>query len=91
MTDLPSLEPNVLSRLQSLEREAILLADSNQFQESLVKLDQVLAICPRYASGLNNRAQVYRLNGQFALAMTDLDDALQYAPSQDILAKVLCI
>lgn len=85
----PVIDEETLTRIRKMEREAVQLADSNEsLMEALDILQQVLTICPQYASALNNRAQVYRILGRSQEAMEDLNKAIELAYDYDVLGKV---
>ncbi|NVK14641.1 MAG: tetratricopeptide repeat protein [Rhodobacteraceae bacterium] len=50
------------------------------FLGALADFDQLIAYCPDYAEGYNQRAFVHYLRRDFASALTDLDRALELSP-----------
>ncbi|UWQ34975.1 hypothetical protein K3555_07205 [Leisingera sp. M527] len=53
---------------------------SFDFLGALEDLDQLIAYCPDYAEGYNQRAFVHYLRRDFAAALRDLDRALHLSP-----------
>lgn len=50
------------------------------FLGALTEFDQLIAYCPEYAEGYNQRAFVHYLRRDFAAALLDLDRALELSP-----------
>ncbi|WP_299679029.1 tetratricopeptide repeat protein [uncultured Roseobacter sp.] len=50
------------------------------FVGALSDFDRLAAYCPDYAEGFNQRAFVHFLRGDYALALVDLDKALELQP-----------
>jgi tetratricopeptide (TPR) repeat protein len=51
------------------------------FLGALEDFDSLVAYCPEFAEGYNQRAFVYYLNGEFESALKDLDRALGLSPA----------
>jgi tetratricopeptide (TPR) repeat protein len=85
---LPPISPDLLAELQALEKKAVDQAEKgNSLEEALETLNQVILMCPTYASGYNNRAQVYRLLKRDKDAEQDLGQAIEYATTRELLGK----
>lgn len=54
--------------------------DSYDFLGAKADFDRLIAYCPAYAEGWNQRAFVYYLQGDYARALVDLDAALARSP-----------
>jgi tetratricopeptide (TPR) repeat protein len=51
---------------KSLELEGVKAADSGELDKAIGLFTRAINIAPNWASGYNNRAQAYRLNGDTA-------------------------
>ena len=54
--------------------------DSYDYLGAKADFDRLIAYCPDYAEGWNQRAFVYYLQGDFVRALADLDEALARLP-----------
>tara|TARA_R110002033_G_scaffold64188_5_gene115192 strand:- start:255 stop:833 length:579 start_codon:yes stop_codon:yes gene_type:complete len=54
--------------------------DSYDYLGAKTDFDRLIAYCPDYAEGWNQRAFVYYLQGDFVRALADLDEALARTP-----------
>ncbi len=54
--------------------------DGYDFLGAKTEFDRLIAYCPDYAEGWNQRAFVYYLQGDFVRALADLDEALARTP-----------
>ncbi|MCR8828127.1 tetratricopeptide repeat protein [Pseudosulfitobacter koreensis] len=54
--------------------------DAYDFLGAKGEFDRLIAYCPAYAEGWNQRAFVYYLQGDFVRALADLDEALARTP-----------
>lgn len=54
--------------------------DSYDFVGALKDFDALIAYCPNYAEGYNQRAFVNFINGSHAVSLTDLDRTLELTP-----------
>ncbi|MEO0390264.1 MAG: tetratricopeptide repeat protein [Pseudomonadota bacterium] len=54
--------------------------DSFDWDGAAAAFDQLIAYCPSYAEGYNQRAYIHFLRGDFAAALPDLDAALALNP-----------
>ncbi|KAF7727109.1 Tetratricopeptide repeat protein 36 [Apophysomyces ossiformis] len=84
-------DPELLERLQKLEKEAIALAESGNMDAALETLNKCIDIEKDYASAYNNRsayylvilsAQIYRMRKNDDLALKDLDTVISLAEGQ---------
>ncbi|MEO8530071.1 MAG: tetratricopeptide repeat protein [Deltaproteobacteria bacterium] len=50
------------------------------FERARAFLTELIEYCPNYAEGWNQRAFVHFLNGDYAMAVDDLDKALELSP-----------
>ena len=66
------IEAGVLENVKRLEVEAVRAAENGDYEESLKIFNNAINIAPSHASTFNNRAQLYRLQG-------DLEFLLQVA------------
>lgn len=66
---------------QSLLDSGMQARSSYNFTTALDKFDRLIAYCPDYAEGYNQRAFVYYLNQEFAAALPDLDRTLELSPN----------
>ena len=60
--------------------EGIALRRYEELPASIIALDALIAYCPDYAEGWNQRAFTYYLGANFAEALSDLDRALTLSP-----------
>ncbi|KAJ1878706.1 hypothetical protein LPJ57_003260 [Coemansia sp. RSA 486] len=81
------VSPQLKSKLQSLERQAIQAAETGNLTLALTRLTDILDTHPYYASAYNNRAQVYRLIGTMDKALQDLDKAIEHAQEESVLGQ----
>lgn len=65
---------------QEILDRALARRDSYDFLGARAELDRLVAYCPDYAEGYNQRAYVAFLRGEFSLALPDLDTALRLEP-----------
>jgi len=65
---------------QKILNAALARRDSYDFLGARAELDRLIAYCPNYAEGYNQRAYVAFLRGEYALAMPDLETALRLEP-----------
>ncbi|KAJ1933378.1 hypothetical protein GGF37_006750 [Kickxella alabastrina] len=82
-----SIDPTLITRLQTLESQAIRTAESGDISQAIAQLTQIITDCPHYASAYNNRAQAHRIQGQDDQALEDLDLAISYAQDEKTLAQ----
>lgn len=65
---------------QDILNRALSRRDSYDFLGARAELDKLIAYCPSYAEGYNQRAYVAFLRGEYAIALPDLDAALRLQP-----------
>ncbi|MEO0938593.1 MAG: tetratricopeptide repeat protein [Pseudomonadota bacterium] len=65
---------------QDLLDRALSRRDSYDFRGARSELDKLIAYCPAYAEGYNQRAYIAFLRGEFEAALPDLDAALRLQP-----------
>lgn len=65
---------------QSMLDEGMRALRVGDYQRALERLDRLIAYCPLYAEGYNQRAFVNYLRGDFAAVLPDLDFALEFSP-----------
>jgi len=63
LVDPEEEQSTVLTESQQLEIESVKLAESGDYEKSLVLIEKAMQITPNRASLYNNRAQTYRLAG----------------------------
>lgn len=82
------IDSSLLSQLRAMESRAISLAESGSklplappsvYDEPLRLLGECIALCSRYASAYNNRAQVLQLAKRPEEALLDCDAAIEHA------------
>jgi tetratricopeptide (TPR) repeat protein len=61
---------------KSLEVEGVKAAESGDLDTAIGLFTRAINIAPKWASGYNNRAQAYRLKGDTAAAVADLNEAI---------------
>ncbi|KAJ1728296.1 hypothetical protein LPJ61_004108 [Coemansia biformis] len=84
----PAIPADLLAMLRKREIQAIHAAENGQLDSAVLKLTEIIADCPHYASAYNNRAQARRLQGTSTQdVMADLDMAVSYAADQNTLAQ----
>nr|XP_006121009.1 tetratricopeptide repeat protein 36 isoform X1 [Pelodiscus sinensis] len=66
----------LLEQVKELELQGVLAAESGDVNRALEKFSQAIQLLPERASCYNNRAQAFRLKGDVAGALQDLDTAL---------------
>ncbi|XP_069683675.1 tetratricopeptide repeat protein 36 [Periplaneta americana] len=76
-SDLQDVEdiPNV-EVAKSLEIEGVKAAESGDLDTAVGIFTRAISVAPKWASGYNNRAQVYRLKGNTPAAVADLNEAI---------------
>ncbi|WP_260012822.1 tetratricopeptide repeat protein [Leisingera aquaemixtae] len=67
-------------RAQEILNRGMTRRSSFDFLGALEDFDQLIAYCPDYAEGYNQRAFVHYLRRDFAAALRDLDRALELSP-----------
>lgn len=67
-------------RAQAMLDRGLELRSQRAFSEAYEKFDQLIAYCPDYAEGYNQRAFVLFLSGEFQGAREDLEQALRLSP-----------
>ncbi|ASM72883.1 MULTISPECIES: tetratricopeptide repeat protein [Roseobacteraceae] len=77
---------NVYLRAPDADAQAILdrgmaRREGYDFLGAKTEFDRLIAYCPAYAEGWNQRAFVYFLQGDFVRALADLDEALARTPN----------
>ncbi|XP_066936319.1 tetratricopeptide repeat protein 36 homolog [Clytia hemisphaerica] len=88
-------QDEVTDDIKKIEIAAVNNAQKGDFEESLSQFNEVLKLAPSYASGYNNRAQLFRLKGENESAMNDLNKAIElsqgkgYAASQAFVQRAL--
>ncbi|KAI8093468.1 uncharacterized protein BX664DRAFT_329782 [Halteromyces radiatus] len=76
------IEPELLNKLKSMERQAVDLAEKDDLEGALEILNQCLALEKDYASAYNNRAQIYRLRKDDDKALEDLSKVIELGQGQ---------
>lgn len=61
---------------KNLEVEGVKAAESGDLDKAIGLFTRAINIAPEWASGYNNRAQAYRLKGDTAAAVADLNEAI---------------
>uniref|UniRef100_A0A8C3RVH1 Tetratricopeptide repeat protein 36 n=1 Tax=Chelydra serpentina TaxID=8475 RepID=A0A8C3RVH1_CHESE len=67
----------LLEQVKDLELQGVLAAESGDVNTALERFSQAIRLLPERASCYNNRAQAFRLKGDVAGALQDLDTALR--------------
>ncbi|MGB0660299.1 MAG: tetratricopeptide repeat protein [Mangrovicoccus sp.] len=65
---------------QDMLDEGMSRRESKDFAGAIRAFDRLIAYCPTYAEGYNQRAFLYFMDGNVDLALRDLDAALERAP-----------
>jgi tetratricopeptide (TPR) repeat protein len=65
-------------KIKQKENDAILLAESKDYECALSTLTVIIEEYPYYGSAYNNRAQVYRIMGNENSALVDIEKAIEY-------------
>ncbi|KAG0229726.1 Tetratricopeptide repeat protein 36 [Actinomortierella wolfii] len=81
------IDPELLTKVQKLEQESILLAEKDDVEGAVAELTKAIELCPEYASAYNNRAQAYRILKNDDAALADLDLAIKYGTGQPNILK----
>ncbi|QGX98936.1 hypothetical protein EI983_11905 [Roseovarius faecimaris] len=68
------------ARAKELLTEGMARRESYDFEGALVAFEALVAYCPDYAEGYNQRAFVHYLRRDFAAALPDLEEALRITP-----------
>ena len=66
-----------VKRSKALEKKAVLSCEEGRLSEALALLTEAVSVAPERPSPFNNRAQVYRLQGDTDLALKDLESAIE--------------
>lgn len=86
-SDKENPENILVEELKKLEVEAVKYAQNGEFEKSLNILNEVIEKCPKYASGYNNRAQLYRIQGNNESAINDLNKAIEMSHGKGLAAS----
>lgn len=73
--------------VKQLEIDAVNAAQGGDFTASMELFDKVIAMAPKYASVYNNRAQLFRLQGDNERAMEDLNNAIKLSEGKGLPAS----
>jgi tetratricopeptide (TPR) repeat protein len=65
---------------QSMLDEGMRAVRVGDYMRAIERLDRLVAYCPFYAEGYNQRAFVNYLRGDFEAVLPDLDFAIQFSP-----------
>eukprot|EP00112_Aurelia_sp_Birch-Aquarium-sp1_P007557 Seg1823.11 transcript_id=Seg1823.11/GoldUCD/mRNA.D3Y31 product="Tetratricopeptide repeat protein 36" protein_id=Seg1823.11/GoldUCD/D3Y31 len=76
------LDPAILSKVKELEIEGVNAAEAGDMEKSLQVLNNAINLAPNYASSYNNRAQLYRIQGDMEAAKQDLETAISLSNGQ---------
>ncbi len=68
------------ARAQEMLDRGMERREAYDFAAALAAFDELVAYCPDYAEGYNQRAFVNFLRGEYALAVEDLEKALELRP-----------
>lgn len=68
------------ARAQQLLDDGMRHRGYGEYYSALSTFDDLIAYCPHYAEGYNQRAFIHFLEGRYAEAVTDLEAALERAP-----------
>ncbi|GAA5802506.1 hypothetical protein EDC94DRAFT_392074 [Helicostylum pulchrum] len=72
------ISPEVIARLEALEKEAVSLVEKEENSEKALELlNQCIEIESKYPSAYNNRAQLYRLGDNLDGALLDLNYVIE--------------
>jgi len=85
--EIIEIEPQLLAQLKEIETRGVQLAEQNKLQEAIELFSEAIAKGPTYASAYNNRAQAYRILGNQANALQDLEQAIVYGREQPKIMK----
>ncbi|KAG0171160.1 Tetratricopeptide repeat protein 36 [Apophysomyces sp. BC1034] len=77
-----AFDPELLEKLQKLEKEAIDFAENGDTDSALATLNKCIETEKEYPSAYNNRAQIYRMRKEDDLALKDLDTVIKLAEGQ---------
>lgn len=66
---------------QQLLDDGLLARSHNRLAVSLRAFERLVAYCPDYAEGYNQRAFIYFIRGDYARALDDLDQAIALDPT----------
>lgn len=68
------------ARAQALLDQAMSRRSSYDYDGAMTAIEGLIAYCPDYAEGYNQRAFVNFLRGEYAIALPDLERAVQMSP-----------
>ena len=68
------------ARAQQMLNRGMARRESYDFDAALAAFDELVAYCPDYAEGYNQRAFINFLRGEYALAVEDLEKTLALRP-----------
>jgi tetratricopeptide (TPR) repeat protein len=68
------------ARAQELLDDGMARIRVADYEGAIARLDELVAYCPHYAEGYNQRSFANFLQGQYGLALEDLDLALERSP-----------
>ena len=79
-------------KVKQLNIEGIVLSEKAQLLEAVAQFSAAIALCPRFPSAYNNRAQARQLLQEVDLALEDLNEAIKLADGIDTLTlKQVCV
>lgn len=85
--EMNGVDTDVSEEVKKTEIDAVNAAQDGDVSKSLVLFNQVVASAPNYASGYNNRAQLFRLQGDDKSALEDLNKAISLSHGKGLAAS----
>jgi len=82
-----NVDPGLIEEIRGLETEAVRMAECGNLSGALGILEKAIGMLPTDASLYNNRAQVHRLIGDNAAALSDLDQAIRLSGGKGKAAR----
>ncbi|KAM6432326.1 tetratricopeptide repeat protein 36 [Liasis olivaceus] len=86
-TQEEGFDPELLKQATCLEAQGIAAAEGGDLELALEKFNQAIQLLPERASAFNNRAQAFRLGGEVAKALEDLEAALKLSGGAGLVAR----
>ncbi|CAN7987421.1 unnamed protein product [Ixodes pacificus] len=85
------LDTDVPAEVKELEVEGVRAAERQEIDKAIEIFSKAVQLCPRRASGYNNRAQALRIKGDVEHALEDLNNAINLSEGKGHAAcQALC-
>ncbi|KAM7311362.1 tetratricopeptide repeat protein 36 [Ixodes scapularis] len=89
--EISESDTDVPAEVKELEVEGVRAAEMQEIDEAIEIFSKAIQLCPRRASGYNNRAQALRIKGDVEHALEDLNNAINLSEGKGHAAcQALC-